>query len=155
MNAKQLREYIVRPALKSINQWSENAEALVMGTASQESHLKYIKQLGNGPALSFFQMEPATHDDIWDNYLNYRPALAELVCNVIEFGDEGIPTANRLLWDMRYAAIMCRIHYRRVAQMLPDAHDVWGLAAYWKKHYNTEQGAGTEQEFVDNFRLVQ
>lgn len=60
MNGKQFRIEIVRPALVTIDLYSDAAENLVMGTAAQESHLDYVKQSGNGPALSLFQMEPAT-----------------------------------------------------------------------------------------------
>ena len=49
---------------------SQEAENLLMGTAAQESALgEYIRQLGNGPALGIFQMEPETFDDIVRNYL--------------------------------------------------------------------------------------
>ena len=77
MDAFQLRTEIVKPALEAIGYYSPAAEALIMGTAAQESHLKYVKQLGDGPALGLFQMEPATHDDIWANYLRFRGVIIE------------------------------------------------------------------------------
>ena len=147
MNVDQFRQYIVKPALESIDAWSENAENLIIGTAAQESHLEYVHQIG-GPALSLFQMEPATYNDIWDNYLTYREDLATKILDSIDAA--GIPNANRLMWDLRFSAIMCRVHYRRVQDPLPDT--VEGMAAYWKKHYNTEHGAGTEHEFIVNYR---
>ena len=153
MNASQLRYFVVQPALESIGPYSEEAEALLMGTAAQESRLKYVRQLGNGPALGLFQMEPATHDDIWKNYLSYKPELINIVLNSIEADRQ--PKADRMIWDLRYAAIMCRLHYRRVPERLPDKHDIWAQAAYWKKYYNTPLGHGTEEEFVRNYRLIQ
>lgn len=149
MNADQLREYIVRPALESIDAWSAAAENLVMGTAAQESHLKYVRQIGGGPAVGLFQMEPATHIDIWDNYLQYRDRLAEKILDSISA--PGIPKAERMMWDLRYAAIMCRVHYRRVPKPLPDKHEIHSLAEYWKEFYNTPEGAGTVYEFVQNY----
>ena len=150
MNANQLREYIVRPALELIDAWSKTAENLVMGTAAQESNLKYVHQLGAGPAVGLFQMEPATHDDIWTNYLQYRQELAASIRKAISYNG-GQPSAERMMWDFRYAAIMCRIHYRRVPKSLPDENDVHGLATYWKIHYNSENGAGTTDEFIQNY----
>jgi hypothetical protein len=51
---------------------------------------------------------------------------------------------------------MCRLHYRRVPEPLPDAEDINGLAAYWKKYYNTKAGRGSESEFIINwYNLVQ
>lgn len=153
MDAKQLRIEIVRPALQSIDMHSEAAENLVMGTAAQESRLKYVRQLGGGPALSLFQMEPETYNDLWANYLDYRADVSAAIRKSLS--THTTPPAERLKWDMRLGAIMCRVHYRRRPEPLPDAGDVWGMAAFWKQHYNTVLGAGTEQEFVDNYRLVQ
>jgi hypothetical protein len=150
MDADQLRKAIVRPALGLIGVTS--GENLVMGTAAQESQLKYVKQLGSGPALGIYQMEPATYKDIWDNYLSYREELATKILDSIDA--TMIPTAERLIWDFRFATIMCRVHYRRVAEPLPDENDIPGMAQYWKTHYNTELGAGTVEEFIHNYALV-
>ena len=49
---------------------------------------------------------------------------------------------------------MARAHYLRVPEPLPDAGDVEALAAYWKQHYNTPAGAGSEAEFIDNYQRV-
>jgi len=46
---------------------------------------------------------------------------------------------------------MCRVHYLRRAEPLPKADDVHGMAAYWKRYYNTVHGKGTQQEFVENY----
>lgn len=153
MDAKHLREYIVRPALKAIEMHSAAAENLVMGTAAQESLLKWVKQLGGGPALGIFQMEPFTHDDIWATYLISRGELQHKVLSAISTSVP--PPSDRLMWDFRYAAIMCRLRYRRVRDPLPDEHDVHAMAAYWKRFYNTAAGKGTVEEFVDRYRFVQ
>ena len=43
------------------------------GTAAVESRMgTYLRQIG-GPALGIWQVEPATHLDCWDNWLDYRP----------------------------------------------------------------------------------
>ena len=60
LDAKQLRELVIKPALLEIELWSEAAEELVLGTAIVESRLSFIKQLGSGPALGFWQIEPDT-----------------------------------------------------------------------------------------------
>lgn len=79
MDKRQLRN-LIRRVLIGIGGYSEEAENLLMGTAAQESALgEYIRQLGNGPALGIFQMEPETFDDIVRNYLSYRPDLCRKV----------------------------------------------------------------------------
>ena len=153
LNPKQFRELIVRRALSEVDLWSEAAENLVMGTAAQESHLRYLKQLGGGPALGLFQVEPFTYNDYWENFVDDRDDLRESILAAIR--TTGEPQPDRVIWDLRYAAIMCRIHYRRIPKPLPEATDVWALARYWKRYYNTAAGSGTEHEFVDNYRRVQ
>ncbi len=151
MDAGQLRRQIVAPALRSVGLWSQEAENLVMGTAAVESDLQYVRQHG-GPALGLFQMEPETHDDIWDNYLKYRPNRETMLLSVIDAGQRPLP--SRMVWDLRYATLMCRLHYRRVQPPLPEADDAWALGAYWKEHYNTPKGRGTVEKFVEKYRLV-
>ena len=55
---------VIKPTLLKIGLSSKKAEVLLLGTAIQESRLKYRQQLGGEPALSYFQIGPANHDDI-------------------------------------------------------------------------------------------
>lgn len=149
IDAKQLRHEVIRPVLTATGLWSASAENLLMGTAAQESACgKYLRQLGDGPARGVFQMEPATLDDIYANYLAYRSDLQGAVDAYLIMS---MSKADNLTVNLAYAALMCRVHYRRRPETLPDANDVRGLAAYWKRFYNTVHGKGSEQEFVENY----
>lgn len=98
-------------------------------------------------------MEPATEKDLWENFLKYRSGISTsiyVVTSVLE------PDVNALEFNLAYQIAMARIHYLRVPEKLPDAEDIEGMARYWKKHYNTFKGAGTEEEFIENYkRFVQ
>lgn len=146
MDAKQLTELVVRPTLKELGLYSAAAEQLVVGTIFVESRAKYLKQIGNGPALGIVQMEPATHDDIWHHYLAYRTELSEKVRQIAK---EAIP--KELITNLAYAVAMCRVHYLRVPKPLPNSGDIPALARYWKQYYNTHQGAGDVSDFIDKF----
>src|SRR5262249_50020699 len=74
---------IIRPTLLAIDLHSTAAEQLLLGTAMQESDLIHRRQLGDGPARGFFQMEPATHNDIWQSFLRFRQELAGRVTNLL------------------------------------------------------------------------
>jgi hypothetical protein len=150
MEAVVLRDTIVKPALLALDRWSDPAERLIMGTAAQESGLKYTRQLGGGPALGYFQMEPATHDDCWTNYLKYRSSLQAKVLAVRSAS--GKPSASEMETDHLYAAAMARVRYMRVPESIPS--DGNGLARYWKMHYNTYLGAGTIGEFIVNWNRL-
>jgi hypothetical protein len=110
MDIRQLRDYVVRPALERINAWTPNAEQLVIGTALAESRAFFIHQVGRGPARGFFQMEPVTHDDIWERYLSRRPALLNELKGLIM---RDMDLHDQLHGNLFYAAAMCRIFYLR------------------------------------------
>ena len=151
INVDQLRHKIVRPALKILEPvipWTMVSENLIIGTGMVESQFQYVVQFDDGPARGFFQMEPATHNDIYWNYLQYRDDLADLI-------PDGPRDWERLVYDIQYAAIMCRIHYWRVREALPrDPWDAFALGGYWKAHYNTIQGAGSVGKFQTWFSYV-
>jgi hypothetical protein len=144
--ARRLLVEGIRPALQTLARGGLAAEQLVLGTAIQESLLVHRRQLGNGPAVGLFQMEPATHDDCWVNFLDFRPGLANLVRATLAAGEQ--PVASTMVNNDRYAAAMCRVRYLRAPGALPAADDVAAIAGYWKLHYNTPLGAGTPPEFI-------
>lgn len=145
LDIEQFREFIVTPALEQIGLYSKAAETLVTRTALVESGLRYVRQLGGGPALGFFQMEPRTHDDIWQSYLRYKTDLAGRLRTLTV---EGLDLHSQLVGNHYYAAAMCRVHYLRVPSALPAADDLEGQAKYWKDHYNTRLGKGTIEGFI-------
>jgi hypothetical protein len=146
------RTHIIQPALWAIGLWSQLAEELLLGIALQETGLRTRRQRG-GPALGFWQMEPATHDDIWKNYLRYpsRGALAARVRNLCA----AEPAAALLESNDRYACAMARLDLLRAPEPLPPRGDIAGYAAYWKRFYNTAGGAGTAAEFIANWKAAQ
>ena len=103
----------------------------------------------DGPALGLWQMERATHDDIWTHFLNGRTKLG---LNVL--GPYYKPDVTRMVWDLSYACAMCRIHYLRCSDALPPAGDIAGQAAYWKRWYNTPLGKGTVEQYIDSWRVA-
>ncbi len=145
----QFKEYVIDPTLETLGLYSVAASELLLGTAIQESRLTYLKQLGGGPALGVFQMEPATHDDLWENYLKYHGDLAALVEDLTHRGWQA--TARDMIRNLAYAVAMCRVHYLRVPEALPDAGDIEGHARYYKQYYNTPLGKATEEQYLENW----
>ena len=120
-----------------------------MTAAHESGGFVHRRQIG-GPALGIFQMEPATHDDIWEHYLIARSYLRASIRAVIPIGP--IPKAEYMETSDPYACAMARAHYRRVSEPLPDAGDLGGMAAYAKRHWNTPAGAATPQKYLDAYR---
>lgn len=145
---KEILRILIRDTLEQIGLCSDSAVELLMGTCAQESALgKYRRQIGGGPALGIMQMEPATYRDITKNYLRYKPELTRQILKVS--GLKEMPEAEELVMNDRFAICMARVHYLRFKGAIPSNLEGW--AHYWKVHYNTRFGKGTEVEFINNY----
>ncbi|MBF0192281.1 MAG: hypothetical protein HQL99_14240 [Magnetococcales bacterium] len=148
INPKQFEQFVIAPACQFLEMDSPSARALMLGTAAQESGLgTYLHQVGGGPAKGVFQMEPNTYNDIWDNFLKYHPEITQRLARRYPIR----PPPEAMITDLFLAAVMCRLHYRRVKVALPAPDDIPGLAAYWNNNYNCNPNAGTDAEFIRNW----
>lgn len=145
-NIAQFRESIVQSTLKDLLLYSTDAEELLIFTAANESlGGTYIRQV-NGPALGIYQMEVETYNDIWQNYLKNKPSLCLIIFSNFDAGFQ--PSPDRLIYDLRFATAMARIHYARVKEPLPPSNDVDAIYDYYKKYYNTTKGK------ADGFKAI-
>ena len=145
----QLVVHVMRPTLEYLGWYSKAAEQLVLGTAITESRLRYLKQIGGGPALGIYQMEPNTFKDIIANYLSYNDDIYEVIESLRDHRDS--TQEEELCYNLAYATAMCRAHYRRMPKALPDAGNATLLTQYWKQYYNTSYGAGSIEGALPHF----
>ncbi len=114
------------------------AVPLVLGTIAHESDFGRFLWQVQGPARGCCQMEEPTFDWLKDVYADKYPIVSKFVF-------------SRIHSDLRMAVIMCRLRYRVVPHPLPSGDSIDDLAAYWKKWYNTELGAGTVEQFKASY----
>jgi hypothetical protein len=148
IDPSQLKKFVIRPILAAIGFGGAAAENLLLGTALTESGLVYLHQLGAGPALGLYQCEPATHDDVWVNYLAGHSALKSKVMAMMTPD----PPLHQLISNLAYATAICRVHYLRAPAPLPAAGDAAGMARYHKRFYNTAAGATDPAVSIESFR---
>ena len=123
---------------------SDEAVDLIFETGMTETGYKHLEQMGNGPAVSFFQLEPNTIKDIWDNYVIYRKPLIE---GLYKLGYiEEYPSFS-VMTNIAVAIAFCRIHYRRQPGPIPKIEEE--RAKYWKEYYNTRLGKGTVHHYLE------
>lgn len=147
IDPNDLRRLVIRPVLEQMELYSKSAENLLLGTSLAESVVNgdtHLKQI-NGPALGIYQIEPATHDDVWRHFLAFRHPL-ELKVRGFLVGHEDKEV--QLIWNLAYQTAIARVIYLRVREKLPDADDIRGIALYWKTYWNTSAGAGTVEGFL-------
>lgn len=153
LDARQLRDYIVRPVLTYLNLPSSAprgvAERLILGTGAHESSgFRYLHQLGSGPARGLFQMEPATFNDLWERFPPEGPIGMKLRKIAASYP---VPLHDQLMSNLSLSVAMCRIHYYVRPFTMPETVTVSDLAAIWKEHYNTRLGKGRVEDFIKNY----
>ena len=126
--------------------YSKDAVDLVYKTGNAETGYRHLKQMGGGPAIGFWQVEPATLIDIMDNYVKFRPELEKRLKN-LGFSSEDMET--RVMSNIALQAVFCRLKYKRDKYALPQSNDLEAQAKYWKRVYNTHLGKGTIKHFME------
>lgn len=153
LDIAQLRKYIIKPSLDAIGLWSVSAEQLVAGTGLVESGYSYMHQMGAGPAISFFGIEPLTYGDLQRVLVTRHQDIHDLICKFLSMSD--IPTNSGYLAGNLYAAtIFCRLKYYFNPKPLPQADDYYGMAKYHKEIYNTANGATDIDKSTGMFRSI-
>ena len=154
ISIKQIRSLIERTCSTMGEKFaSDDAVELVLVTGIVESRYRYLRQLGDGPARSFWQVEPATCVDNLVHYLKHRKSLivscaeaSRVDSKYWQVYDEGI-WADILEKNIAAGIVHCRLKYWRVPKPVPSTTQ--GKADYWKKYYNSEGGAGNPEHFVE------
>jgi hypothetical protein len=155
----QFKEHVVIPTLKYLDSeipYSEEAVDLLMLTCAHESrggtYLRQKGMTGTEGAFGVYQMEVATHEDIWFNYIEYRVLTEKLMEALLV--DVRATVGQPLITNLAYATAMARVHYWRVAEALPSKDDtnyLSKLGDYAKKYYNTELGKATNSRYVIDY----
>jgi len=153
LDVGQLKHLVVEPTLTGLGLGGRSAVNLLAGTALAESRGTYLKQIGGGPALGLWQMEPATHDDCWDNFLRF-PVGKRLGGILEDMLAPDLPRSAQMVTNLRYACAMARIRFYRVKDALPVASDPYALSRYHKVHYNTVLGAADPAANVIFFKAA-
>ena len=123
------------------------ARALVFETGMAESGYRHLKQMSATEeygAVSFWQIEPGTIIDIWQNYISYRDPL---VSKAKELGFIEDDMVFSVMTNIAVAIFFSRIYYRRKPGAIPKTMEE--RANYWKEFYNTAQGKGTVKHYVE------
>jgi hypothetical protein len=159
INFKQFKEHVVVPTLRYLDSeipYSEEAVDLLMMTCAHEStggtYLRQKDMTNTEGAFGVYQMEGATHDDIWYNYIEYRVLTEKLIQDLLV--DCRAEVSSPLITNLAYATAMARVHYWRVPEALPsrtDTHYMAALGDYSKKYYNTPLGKATSSKYVTDY----
>ncbi len=129
-----------------MNMNSKEAQEMIFRTGMAETGYKAIEQYGGGPAVGFFQVEPATINDTMENYVAYRSEIKENLAGLgYKKNDSTIIVTGNIFLQIAF----CRLKYRRDRHSLPKCGDLEAQAKYWKRVYNSYKGKGTIEHFME------
>ena len=146
----ELRLFVVRPTLKQLRAWSPGMEALLLGTAAQESELGFHLKQGRRHGMGIFQILPSTHRQIWDKYLINFPPLASKVRGLASQRDFLQHPHAELATNLRYATAIALLIYRAAGVDSVESENLPKMAKLWKKHFHHGPSARL-RDFVDSY----
>lgn len=148
MRAKQLKSEIILPVLHYLQLPDIEAatELLLMTAATETDMCQLIRQVGGGPALGVYQMEPVTARDML-TYLDRKP---DLKAKVLNLSLPGIGVIEQLPGNLYLATALARVRYLPAPAAMPDSQDFAGLARYYRVYYN-RGGAATDENTLKKY----
>ncbi|SHF96863.1 hypothetical protein SAMN04487965_3026 [Microbulbifer donghaiensis] len=150
----ELRLLVIRPTLKHLRAWSQGMENLLLGTAAQESQLGFHLKQGRRHGLGIYQIQPHTHQDIWDEYLIDYPALASKVRGLASQRDFLDHPHSELTTNLRYATAIAWLIYRSARVYKVEETDVATMARLWHQHFHHGPSASARDFECSYARLV-
>jgi hypothetical protein len=118
-------------------------ELLAMIAAHESLGGKHRRQIGGGPALGLFQIEPVTHNSVWDNSDTIKSRAAR-------FGIK--EDVSRLETDDGYSIFVARHYLAMDRNPLPKTPEA--MAAYCKSYWN-RIGKATAEKYLNDYRAWQ
>lgn len=115
-------------------------------TALVESKLTHLKQLPEGPALGFHQVEWATYLDVC-RYLHGKDTLRS---KILLYCDRPyMPTKpHALIGDLILNLLVARVKYWMQPEAIPTYKDPISQASYYERYYNGNVNVDKTQEFI-------
>jgi hypothetical protein len=152
INPAQFSAQVVIPTLETLGRiggipCSDTAYYLVMGTIAQESLLGTYLVQAAGPALGICQIQPATLDGL-------IACLSEREKDCLAAIATPASPAQNVVTNLAYAVAITRLYYWQIPAPLPTRNTVADLFAYYKRWYNTPEGAATLAQFAQNWQLT-
>lgn len=120
-------------------------QLLVMIAAHESGGFHYVKQMGDGPAKGLLQMEPIGLEEVQRYYQLRSERFASLP-------DLRTITLDHLVFDATIALVCARVFFMAKPEALPAEGDFEGLARYAKKHWNTDSGKATWEDYAEAYR---
>lgn len=126
---------------------SDDARAMLLRVAAAESELMWLEQHGGGPARSWWQIEPASAQDV----LRRAPrGLLEMLVEMAGVSHRNLQRdiSETLRWNPFAACALARAYWWLDPHPMPPWQDIEAQGAAYKRYWNTHIGAATVEGFI-------
>lgn len=134
---------------------TKEASILLTCTLYHESKFKYLKQIG-GPALSQYQIELFTCQDIYERILSKNEIF---IGETFKYYNDNFGLVWNLKYNFAFSTLVARAKYYSSPKALPSLNDDIEIMAsdfydYYKEIYNTYLGASEKEVGIVDFKKV-
>lgn len=150
-----LREFVIKPSLEALGDYSPLAEQLLTATAAQESRLG--SQLYSGPnkGMGLYRMTAVKHWELWDKYLVGFPELASRQRGLASQQQFLRNPDSELITNLSYCTGIAWMVYRRAGIDTSRPVELAVLAQLWASHFdNGTQSVRATDDFIHAYRTL-
>ena len=120
----------------------ETAKLMIFETAIAETGLGQIEDKTIGAGMGLTQFDEMPFNDIRNRCLKLKPQIQKdlkIDISLVEWDD--------LRYNQFLSLLFTRLHYWLKGDPIPAT--IEERAKYWKQHYNTVQGKGTVEHYLE------
>jgi len=156
INAHCLKEQVIEPTLKYLNDFNESTVDLLLGTAAIESDLSPLKEDNSGTkGIGLFNISSQGHTDVWDKYLAFDPDLASKIRGLASQRSFLTNPHTELSTNLAYATAIAWCIYRRSSISLKAKESVQNLSLCWNTYYRQPDSMNSSADFCRSYdRLI-
>ncbi|QEY12879.1 hypothetical protein [Cellvibrio sp. KY-YJ-3] len=139
--ASDLQQWIIKPCLEALGDYSPFAEQLLLATAAQESQLGLHCYSEQYQGLGLYRITRNKHRELWDLYLIQFPDLASRQRGLASQQQFLLDPERELVTNLSYSTGMAWMIYRRAHIDCNNFPDLPTLAQLWAAHFDNGTGA--------------
>ncbi|MCG8313430.1 MAG: hypothetical protein MI976_09450 [Pseudomonadales bacterium] len=149
--SSELRNYIIRPTLEQLGEWSPAMETLLLGTVAQVSGFGF--HINHKRGFGIFKIDSQTHKDVWDTFLAFDPDRASFIRGLASQREFLKEPDLELITNLTYAtAIAWGVYASQNVKLPEDPSDIQAFADIWHRFYPREDITETPADFIESYR---
>lgn len=133
---------------------ASQAIELLIGTACAETLMAQYFDSSEGYGFGVMQFDRIRVKDI-ARYIQEREQLKSIIYSETGF-DCAFYDIDTICHILKFSPLLscffCRVGYMMKPEALPSVGDLEGQAAYYKKHWNSAEGKGSEEKYIAEYK---